>query len=429
MILRKSRILCLILVLSTVWAAFGAEITVPRIELATRGASADGEFAFSAKTVMDISLTGKDKYGILLGLSLESANLGKALAYRNFAFSPFGYGPLTPGAASPTSLTDDDYIAYIDQQNSYIDHMNERLNNQAALSFRIAKASLYDLFKMPLELSLFAGITDSFCSGSEFATRLGGVDIASDFTGFYYFPEGIGGNPYRHYDGIHSVQGIGLSLALTKWQTFVPMLYLYQDYSFRDSNGFLSEKSHFSGDFRFLVNIERFKFEAFGGISGSKNEKPDFRGGALAYFSSGSGTDFLLQAGIPAYIQDDSFSIDNLYFLMEPRITFGHLALHVTFFYHPVEYLHVKADEERGKADINIKLLAGNAERSGIEGGFEVTTGLKVYGNEDLIFKLSPFVAFVSNGLRWDIKLRVNPLLWEHPEELFEIFAGIKTVY
>jgi hypothetical protein len=427
MVQRKAWIFCLIFVLSPALTVFGAEITIPRIELITRGASAKEEFALSTEAAVDIALSEGYKYGIFLGLSFESANLGKSLAYRNFNFGNFESGILTGIPNDP--ISEDTYISLVDQLNSRTEQLNDRLNNQATLSFRTVRAMVRDLFTLPLEFSFFTGITDSFCSGTEFATRYDIPNISSSFTGFYYFPEGIGGNPYRNYNGIHAVQGTGLSFAFTKWQAFVPMLYLYQDFPFLDSEGYLSEKTHFSGDLRFLINTEKFKFELFGGITTGKDEKNDFRGGALAYFSSGRGADFLVQAGVPGYAGDNDFSIDNLYFLMEPRIKFGLLALHVTFFYHPVEYIHIKTEEERGKADINIKLLAGNAGFSGIEGGIEATMGLKVYAQEDLSFKISPFAAFAGNGLRWDIKLRVSPLLLNKPEEMFEVFAGVQTAY
>ncbi|MDR1318925.1 MAG: hypothetical protein LBJ90_04805, partial [Treponema sp.] len=160
----------------------GAEITVPRLELATRGAGEDGEFVFSSNAAVDIALNGGYKYGILLGLSFEAANLGKAFAYRNF-----GVGTLPDGAG----LTEEDY-----------NRLADRYNNQASLHFRVARARARDLFGLPLEFSYFIGLGDSFCSGEEFNLRYGHPEVGTDFTGFYYFPEGIGGNPYRRYNGL-----------------------------------------------------------------------------------------------------------------------------------------------------------------------------------------------------------------------------------
>jgi hypothetical protein len=406
---KKFGVLGLILLFFPLLNLLGAEITVPKLELATRGASEDGEFAFSSNAAADIALNGGYKYGILLGLSFEAANLGKAFAYRNFRVEPM------PAGVQPNA---DDFNGLAD-----------RYNNQASLSFRIAKATARDLFNLPLELSYFIGLGDAFCSGEEFALRYGISDVGTDFTGFYYFPEGIGGNPYRRYNGLHSVQGTGFSFALTKWENVLPMFYVYQNIPLIDGMGYVDEKIRFSGDFRILFNHERLRLEAYAGMSGGKYTKPEVRGGALAFFSSGQGADFLLECGVPGYISDDDFSIDNLYFLFEPRLDFGLLALHTTFFYHPLEYLHIKTEEERGKADINIKLLIGDLPESSIQGGFEATMGLKINGMEEYSLKLSPFISFLSDGLRWDLKLRIDPLAGETPEKIVEIFAGIRTAY
>jgi hypothetical protein len=409
MVYKNARIIGLILLTAPVLFLPGAEITVPRLELASRGASEDGEFAVSTNAAVDIALNGGYKYGILLGLSFESANLGRAFSYRNFEAEL-----LDPGAA----VTADEY-----------NRLADRFNNRAVLSFRTAKATVRELFKLPLEFSYFAGLSDAFCSGEEFTLRYGFSDIETDFTGFYYFPEGIGGNPYRRYNGIHAVQGTGFSLALTRWDNVIPLLYLYQDIPYINSGGAVSETTHYSGDIRTLFNWEKIKIEVFGGISAAKDAVPDLRGGVLAFFTSGGGADFLIQCGIPGWVQGEEFSIDNMYFLMEPRLSFGLFAVHVNFFYHPLEYLHIKTEEERGKADINIKFLLGNMEEFRLRGGLETTLGLKADKAEDFSCKISPFVSLLSDGLRWDLKLRFNPLSWENPEEVTEIFVGVRTAY
>jgi hypothetical protein len=409
MMQKYSRIFTAFLLFLPVFALSGAEITVPRLEVASRGGSKNGELAISSNAAVDLALNGGYKYGVLLGLSFESADLVKALAYRNFQA-----GLLAPGA----SVTGEEY-----------NDLAERSNNQASLSFRIAKATARDLFTLPLELSYFVGLGDAFASGEEFSARYGISRMATDFTGFYYFPDGIGGNPYRRYNGIHAVQGTGFSFALTKWDNVIPMLYLYQDIPRISNNGVFSEKSYFSGDLRSLFNGEKLKIEAFMGLSGGKDEQIDLRGGLLAFFSFNQGADFLLQCGIPGWVVDEEFSIDNWYFLIEPRIDFGLLALHVSFFYHPLQYLHIKTEEERGKADINIKLFLGDSGESLIQGGLETTLGVKVDRQEDFSLRISPFASLVSDGLRWDLKLRINPLAGDKPAEMFEIFAGIRTAY
>ncbi|MDR2068668.1 MAG: hypothetical protein LBP71_02235 [Spirochaetaceae bacterium] len=388
-------------------ALFGADITVPRLEWATRAASEGGEFVVSSAAAADIALEGGYKYGALLGLSFESADLGKALAYRNFT--------LQPGTSDPP--TQSEYNALVD-----------RMNNQAVLSFRIAKATARNLFNLPLEVSYFIGIADNFCSGDDFVSRFGTAPIGTGFRGFYYFPTGIDGNISHQYNGIHGVRGTGLSFSLSSWDFIVPMFYIYQDFSFVDETLGISENGHYSGDLRVLFNREKFKMEAFMGGTVSKSSDPIIRGGLLAYFSSGMGTEFLLQFGVPGWAGED-FSIDNFYFLIEPRIDFGLLATHITFFYHPLIYLQKENNSERGKADINMKVFAGDLGESGLEGGLEITTGLKVGEMENFSIYASPFASFVTTGLRWDVKIRLDLRSFDDPGSLLALFMGIRTAY
>jgi hypothetical protein len=390
----------------------GAEITVPRLEMASRGRVEDGEFILGSVISADLSLSGGYKYDLLLGFSFEAADLAKAMAYRNFNFDHMAGG---------ASLTGNDY-------NTLVDKVNDRFNNQGTLSFRVAKASARELFGKPLELSYFIGEGDYFCNGEEFGPRFGVNPVGSEFKGFFYFPDGIGGDMRRQYKGIHGVQGTGLSLTLTSWESFVPMLYLYQDFSyiqFIDGGG---GKNRYSGDLRFLVNRESVKLEAFGGISLSGGLGAGMRGGLLAHFSSPGGVEFLLQGGVPGWEQGDDFSIDNFYFLMEPRLIFGNHGLYVTFFYHPLEYIHIKTEKERGKADINIKFLSGNPQ-TGLSWGLETTLGLKINGTEDFSLWLSPFAGFMTSGLRWDAKVRVNTLELGTSTEVVELFVGVRTAF
>jgi hypothetical protein len=388
----------------------GAELTVPRLELATRGHTEEGDFTLSSAASVDLALLGGYKYGILLGLSFESDNLEKAIAYRNFSLEPM------PGM-TPTD------------QDDYNSAVADKMNNQATLAFRIAKATARDLFNKPLELSYFIGVNDDFCSGDEFVTRFGTGQVGTDFRGFFYFPEGIGGIMSRRYNGIHGVRGTGLSLALTAWDFLLPMVYIYQDYAFAEGMDF-SDTNHYSGDLRALFNKDGLKVEGFTGLTLSRGQSPLVRGGFLALLSSEGGAELLVQLGIPGWKAGEAFNVDKFYFLIEPRINFGLMGLNITFFYHPLRYLQLETPEERGKADINIKLLFGNnALEKKIEGGFETTLALQVDQGEDLSVFLSPFVSFLSDGLRWDAKLRVDPTKYEKPHEMFEFFMGVRAAF
>ncbi|MDR2185146.1 MAG: hypothetical protein LBO80_05695 [Treponema sp.] len=385
----------------------GAEFTVPRLELATRGYTEEGDFTLSSAASVDLALSGGYKYGILLGLSFESDNLEKAIAYRNFTLAP----PASGG-----------------NQDNYNAQVADKANNQAVLAFRIAKATARDLFNKPLELSYFIGINDYFCSGDEFVTRFGTGQVGTGFRGFFYFPEGIGGIMSRQYNGIHGVRGTGLSLALTAWDFLVPMVYIYQDYAFAEGMEF-SGTNHFSGDLRTLFNKDWLKLEGFTGLTLSRGQSPLVRGGFLALIGAEKGAELLIQLGVPGWKAGEGLNVDAFYFLVEPRIDFGLMALNITFFYHPLRYLQIETPEERGKADINVKLLFGDVLENKIEGGLESTLALKADQGEDISVFLSPFIGFVSGGLRWDAKLRVNPAGYDKPHEMFEFFMGVRTAF
>ncbi|QQO10804.1 hypothetical protein [Breznakiella homolactica] len=386
---------------------FGAEITVPKLEFATRGAVKDDTFVLSSAASADIAIEGGGKYGVYLGFSFAAPNLEKAFAYGNVR--------ITPVTAAPTA---DDYNALAD-----------RLNNQAVVALRVAKAAAREPFGAPLEVAYFLGEADSFCSGDDFPLFFGTPPMGTDFKGFMYFPEGIGGDITRQYDGIHKVRGTGLSAAVTYWEKIVPMAYFYQDIGTIDSATGLPDLGKYSGDLRVLVNAGPAKLEAFGGISFRPGEDTIYRGGFLAHLTAGEGAAFLIQCGIPGWEQGDTFSVDNLYFLIEPRLRFGMFAVYTTFFYHPLWYLQEKTPDEQGKADINLKFLYGDMVSRMFEFGLELTGGLHSGGIDSSYFMVSPFLSAATGGLRWDLKIRVKPLDYDTPKEMFDTFIGIRTAY
>ena len=149
--------------------AAAAEITLPSIEMASRGRMNNGAFVVSSYISADIALTGGYKYALLLGLSIEAEDI-------------------------------------------------LRTNYPGLPVFRIAQATARNIFGLPLELSYFIGSGDAFCTGDEISKRFGLSPFGTEFKGFLYFPESI------RYDGIHRAQGTGFTLGLTKSDYFAPIL-------------------------------------------------------------------------------------------------------------------------------------------------------------------------------------------------------------
>ena len=396
---------------------FGAEITVPELELVTRGAMLDGNFALSSSLGAEISISGGYKYGFSIGLGAEITNLQKALSYGRFDVA----GYLT----TPTPETYEEF--------------SEHLNNQAFFSIRSLKATVRELFDKPLELNFFIGQHDKLGSGDEFPDYYGTPEIGTALKGFFYYPEGFNNNPFLRFNGaIHTIMGTGLSVKAILGN-FIPTLYIYHDLSFPQAQTLSGQAGsydpgRYSADFRLLANGENVKFEVFFGSTYSYSDNVVIRGGVLAYFSSGPFA-FLMQAGIPYWEVSTAIDIDNCYFLMEPRLRFEKIGANLTFFYHPVYFQNRiiydsnGIDERRGRADINLRIFYGDINKSTFEAGLESMVKIKIQDGEDFEFWISPFLSTVTTGLRWDFALRINPRFFWDRGDLMEGFIGIRTAY
>ncbi|MDR2211478.1 MAG: hypothetical protein LBO65_08470 [Spirochaetaceae bacterium] len=396
---------------------FGAEITVPHLELASRGSVEDGDFGIRTSAEADISLQGGYKYGIILGLGAEIPNLQKALSYGRIEL-PYGS---TPG---PTG----------DEYNALVEEVNERFNNQATLSIRSVEASVRDLFGGPLEAGFFIGHYDKLGSGEDFQDLFGSLPVTTGLRGFLYYPEGLGGDPSLRFNGsVHSIMGTGIALRGMFREKLVPSLYIYHDLSFLDETTGAYLPGHYSGDFRLLANSAAVKFEFFTGLTYVNHDNPVIRGGVLAFFDAGT-LALLMQAGVPYWEATEDFDINNWYFLLEPRIRAGQIGSTLTFFYHPVYYMNriirdKNGDPEQGRADLNFKIFYGDINHSAFEGGLEATLGLKMYNGEDINLWVSPFVQIAGAGLLWNFKLRFNALYFNEGGDFAEGFIGIRTAY
>ena len=394
---------------------FGAEIVVPNLELASRGAMINGDFGIASSIQADIALTGGYKYGITLGLGAEILNLEKALSYRRLE--------LLPAFADPPTKAEYDVL---------VSEMNDRYNNQAYISIRSIKATIRELFGSPLEMSFFVGRHDKLASGDEFVDYFGTDPIATGLKGFFYYPEGLNNDPFLRFNGaIHSILGTGLAFK-AYLGNFIPALYLYQDLSFYQNPGGSYLPGCYSGDFRLLYNGEKAKFEMFFGGTYRKNYDAVLRGGAMAWFGADS-LSLLFQAGISYWEAGASIDIDNCYFLMEPRLRLEKMGVNLTFFYHPVYFMNQEIMEggkqANGRADINVRIFFGDLNKSAFEAGLETLVNMKVQDGENLTLWISPFVSAVTSGLHWNCSVRFNPRYFWDKGDLMEAFIMLRTSF
>ena len=390
--------------------AGAAEITIPRLEMASRGWFEDDEFTISSRISLDLALTGGYKYSFHLGFAMEAPDIAKAMAIRNVNLAP-----LDPA----DDVLPEHYNALLEKQ-----------NNQAFIGFSVAKATINRIFNLPISLSYFVGSGDDYCSGDDFTSLFGVNPFGTYYRGFFYFPKGIGGNQIRQYNGIHGAKGTGLSLSFTGLDhLIIPIIYIYQDFAlFPDlfTTGTSMEK-FYSGDMRVLMNWNWLNLEAFWGLSWNSDRDVYTRMG-LMFHLAGNGVEFFAQAGITSWKSGEKLNVDNMYFLIEPRLRFKYFGVDVTFFYHPVEYLNINEPEERGMADFNVKFMFGNQE-SGFTGGLETTVELNLGVSDDFMLRISPFGSFTSGGLLWEVKIRLNPTEIKNPKEMMDLFLGIRTAF
>ncbi len=353
---------------------FSANVTVPYLELITRGLFQDGLYQLTTKGEMNLVVEGGYKFGGKVTLSYDSDNL-------------------------------------------------EETTSSNSLSFTGASVSIKKLLSLPLTFSYFVGENDTLCSGGDFTYLFGSIPITSQYTGYIYFPEGI------IYDGIYTVSGTGLKLTITPTPNILYSTYIYQDSNIVHTvNGTETIwKGHYSGDFRFMLNTEHIKFEVFGGVTLPASSYGYYRGGFL-FYTADQGVEFLAQIGIPKWDPvNDLFGINLFYLLFEPRVHMGIFSIIPTFFWHPQYYLQ-KETNELGSFDVNINFLFGNPIQTPISGGFESNLSFSTINNQQFIIKASPYLGFITQGVMW--KLKINLRLWPFSlSNLIESFVGIRAEF
>lgn len=375
---RSSRVifvlLCLIIILGIGGAAGAADLIVPSMELITRGYVDTGRFVLGTRGKIDFEIAGGYKVGGRIALGIESDSLADI--------------------SLPTFV-----------------------------QFKAASVTARNLFSNTINLTYFVGEHDVFADGNTFVKDYGTVPIATDYSGYMYFPTGV------QYNGLYTPTGMGLEIATSPelWDRFSLSGYFYQDSYLTDLYG---QAGYFSGDIRALVNLEQFKLEGFIGISFPGAWAGLYRAGLLFFYNPGQIGEFLMQVGIPRWDPVlDPFSINLFYFLFEPRLHFDIFSIILTLFWHP-EYYNQQSTGELGSADINANFRFGDLDKSPVMGGLETTALFSppAAGTDQFRFIVSPYFSAVTAGVIWNIKLNVRVFPVEFPEML-EAFIGVKAEF
>lgn len=380
-------------------SAHGAGLSVPDFRIITNGhVNEAGAFVLRTRVYIDLLVEGGAKFAAWFKLDFKSDSMEDYLASLQSRISltdPISFEEL---AAAMSSLED-----------------------ATGIGLKTAAIAMNGFLGTPLELAFFVGRFDVFCSGADFPLLFGTKNFATRLRGFMYYPDGIGGDGSRWYDGLHEAYGTGFRLSLPG-DRMKPYLYLYQD-SWMGAG-------KYSVDARFLFNGAAVKMELFAGATFPAASYGLYRAGFLFDYDIGSIGSFYAQMGIPRWDPSEPFGMDKLFYMFEPRIDFGIGTLTLSLFFHPAWYLQRETDEE-GSVDARIDVSFGDVQESGNQGGLEVFLAYNPnLDDSSLKIEAAPYYQTLWNGVRWDLRLAVRA--FPYPGTVLGMFVpsiGITTSY
>ncbi len=363
--------------------AFAADISVPTMELITRVPFKNFTPEITTRGKVTIDLTGGYKLGGSLSLGFDSPDLSYSSA---------------------------DITAYDDTSENLANY----ISHQTYLTLQTAKITIRNIFSKTTSLSYFIGKNDILCSGEDFPRLFGSYSIATLFRGYLYFP-------IYDFDGIHRINGTGIELT-SRWnsQTNLTSFYLYKD-------GYL-EGDYFSGDIRTMFNYNNFKFEGFIGSTFPDGKYGIYRGGVLLNYKSGDTGEFMAQVGVPLWNPEESFGIDRLFFLFEPRINFNFYSIILTLFWHPGYYLQEPIPNSE-TSNVHLNFMIGDLSKTLVSGGLQSSVTLNSSSATDQFTVIAtPYISTVVSGSTLNFMLNIN-LFPFSSDSMFEGIIGIKAAF
>ncbi|NBF40149.1 MAG: hypothetical protein GVY14_07005 [Spirochaetes bacterium] len=381
---RKARLIqfgfLLVFVVISSQSVRGADILVPRFELLTRGYPSGGSLLLATRADIDLAVEGGYKFGGGVGFSISDPVLEDSR---------------DTGLASPADV-------------------EAELERYLALTY--AEATVRSLFDAPLSMTYFVGTTDTFASGDDFPELFGTGQFATFYRGALYSYDST------IYDGLYEVAGTGVEFATDPLGDAVALsAYTYQDLRF--------EPGVYSSDVRARFNTRQVKAELFAGATYPIAEGGLYRGGVMAFFDTGTAGQFFAQLGLPQWDpwSGDQITLDDFYFLFEPRVKLDLFSVILTLFWRPEYYNHALTGDT-GALDSNIRFQIGDYQKTRVRGGIETGLHYRPEADENLEVDASPFISVTTAGVVWDFMIRATLYPYEY-EESFEGYLGIRTAF
>jgi hypothetical protein len=381
---RLGRLWAVLIVFLIASPLFGANVTVPSLEIYSWGRN-DSGFKLDSYGDIELRLDGGYKFAGNLVLGFNSSSLETA--------------------------------AYNDM-----------------LAFKSVSITLRNLFNIPLDFTYFIGEGDTFGTGELFTTYFGTPVLGSRYTSYVHFPAAVG---FDFYEGIYTVRGTGVKFEYAPVEkNWLLSLYAYQDsspafldFTIPDDVVFDSRKG--SADLRAAFNLAKVRLEAFFGATLPTSDS------AIGYFRSGlflhaglKNVEFLIELGIPRWRPlDDAFGLELFYLLVEQRVHFGGFSIVPTFFWRPGYYNQQATGEEA--MDVNLDLQLHGKEESLVTGGVEGNFVYQAAAADEMIAEVVPYIQLSAAGAVY--KAQVNTKVWPFDlgdlSDTFEVFLSVQAAF
>lgn len=290
-------------------------------------------------------------------------------------------------------------------------------DTKGAIDFDGASVEFPTFMGLPLSLTAFTGYLDDISSDTLLRTQLK-TPIAT--------PEFLDLPIASAFSNEAEIYGNGCALAIVPGNNpFVVGMYVYAIQN--DARETVA-----SMETRFASYGEVYKANIYGGLSGNFQTSELFvRGGFTALFTTDSGNELFMQAGIiPFNPTSGSKPEKNLYLVFEPRLHFGFLDIALSFFGSPL--LSDSGTIEGNYLGGNALVGFGSVDKDGMRGGISLMGTIDPERPGVLTpftFIVTPFYTIKVSDYLLEISAALNPLGMNSLSSAGELRIGMKAVY
>lgn len=288
---------------------------------------------------------------------------------------------------------------------------------KGTIDFEGASAEFPKLVGTPLSLTVFTGYLDDLSSDTLLRTQMK-TPIAT--------PEFLDLPISSTFSNEANVNGNGCAFALVPGNSPVALgLYVYVNQN-------EAQEAIVSTEPRVAAYGEFYRVNAYGGLTANLHTSAlVVRGGFTALFSTDSGNELYMQAGIIPYDPSGSVKLEkDLYLVFEPRLHFGFLDVALSFFESPL--LSDTGDIKGNYLGGNVLAGIGNTDTDRMRGGISLMGTIDPENPGILTpftFIVTPFYTIKVSDYLLEMSAALNPLGMNSLSSAGKIRISMKAVY